>query len=50
MTSTGLYLKQIDDNEIFECIMEVKQPNKRKKLDVTLSDMFEEFSGKCKEK
>lgn len=41
------YLKQIDENELLECTMEVKQPNRRKKLDERLSAMFEEFANKC---
>lgn len=41
------YLKQIDENELLECTMEVKQPNRRKKLDEQLSEMFETFAGKC---
>lgn len=41
------YLKQIDENELLECTMEVKQPNRRKKLDERLSEMFETFAGKC---
>lgn len=41
------YLKQIDENELLECTMEVKQPNRRKKLDERLSEMFETFADKC---
>lgn len=41
------YLKQIDENELLECTMEVKQHNRRKKLDERLSEMFETFAGKC---
>lgn len=44
------YLKQIDENELLECTMEVKQPNKRKKLDERLTAMFEEFAGKITKK
>ena len=41
------YLKQIDENELLECTMEVKQPNRRKKLDEKLTGLFEEFANKC---
>ncbi len=44
------YLKQIDENELLECTMEIKQPNRRKKLDERLTTMFEEFSGKITKK
>ncbi|MCM1327815.1 MAG: hypothetical protein NC253_00085 [Ruminococcus sp.] len=44
------YLKQIDENELLECTMEVKSPNRRKKLDERLTALFEEFAGKITKK
>ena len=42
------YLAKLDESELLECTMELKSPNRRKKLDERLSEMFEEFAFKCK--
>lgn len=42
------YFLQITDNLLLECGMEVHQPNKRKKTDEKLSDLFEQFALSCK--
>ena len=44
------YLTQIDESELFQCAIELYSPNKRKKLDETLSAMFEEFAKNCRYK
>ncbi len=42
------YLLQIDESELLDCTMELRQPNSRKKLDEKLTVIFEEFALKCK--
>ena len=42
------YLRCIDENELLECSMEIDSPNKRKKTEEKLLNMFEEFASKCK--
>jgi len=42
------YFLQITDDLLLECGMEVHQPNKRKKTDEKLSDLFEQFALSCK--
>ena len=41
------YYRQIDEDEILECSMEVHQPNRRKKVDEKLTTMFQEFALSC---
>lgn len=42
------YFLKIDDNEIFECSLEVNKPNMRKKTDEKLRDIFNAFAKSCK--
>ena len=42
------YFKQMEDDLLLECSVELYQPNKRKKLDEILTKEFEEFSATCK--
>ncbi|MBR1599107.1 MAG: hypothetical protein IJ661_09380 [Lachnospiraceae bacterium] len=52
MKNSGLhkisYYKQVEDDLLLECGIEVHQPNKRKKLDDKLTQIFEIFSLNCK--
>lgn len=41
------YLIQRSEDELLECSMEVHQPNRRKKLDEKLVNLFEEFVLNC---
>lgn len=42
------YFKELDDDSIIECCMEVKEPLKKQKLIEKLIPMFEKFALKCK--
>ena len=42
------YFLQIDEDSILECGMGVHQPNRRKKLDERLVELFQEFTLNCK--
>ena len=42
------YFLQIDEDSILECGMDVHQPNRRKKLDERLVELFQEFTLNCK--
>lgn len=42
------YFLQIDEDAILECGMDVHQPNRRKKLDERLVELFQEFAQNCK--
>lgn len=42
------YFLQLEEDLILECGMDVHQPNRRKKLDEKLVDMFREFILSCK--
>ena len=42
------YFLQMADDLLLECGMEVHQPNKRKKTDEKLSNLFEQFALSCK--
>lgn len=42
------YILQMEEDLLLECGMEVHQPNKRKKLDEKLVDLFKEFALSCK--
>lgn len=42
------YYLQMEEDLLLECGMDVHQPNRRKKLDEKLSDMFKEFVLSCK--
>ena len=42
------YILQMEDVLLLECGMDVHQPNRRKKLDERLVELFEEFSLSCK--
>ena len=42
------YFLQMADDLLLECSMEVHQPNKRKKTDEKLSNLFEQFALSCK--
>ncbi len=44
------YFTQQNKELLLECSMEVFQPGKRKKLDEKLSELFEEFAGRCRRK
>lgn len=42
------YLLRIDKSELLECTLEVDYPNKRKKTEEKLLEIFEEFARQCK--
>lgn len=42
------YFSKLNSGQVLECCMNVKQPNKRKKLDEKLSSLFETFALNCK--
>lgn len=42
------YILQMDEYLLLECCMDVHQPNRRKKLDKKLVDLFQEFTLSCK--
>ena len=42
------YFLQMEEDLLLECSMDVKHPNRRKKLDEKLTGLFEEFALSCK--
>ncbi|MCM1553089.1 MAG: hypothetical protein NC092_10400 [Butyrivibrio sp.] len=42
------YILQTDEDLLLECGMQVHKPNKRKKLDGKLTELFEEFALDCR--
>lgn len=42
------YILQMEEDLLLECGMEVHQPNRRKKLDEKLVELFKEFTLECK--